>query len=181
MDSQFTSLKEELQDMRNKYDDLRHYHAFKNRMIDDTPICERHEANYIQYEGCQNQVSHSCQSDYDSNDSGKSLIELNNDVKNDLKDFKRSICSMRTVHSKLYERDDQSKTDLEKTITKFLDGQKVANMYVKNNVKDMIFKMKQNEKNFQTIYKNMKRKIEELEKTQNIPLEQTDRTDPPPP
>ncbi|GJW09460.1 reverse transcriptase domain-containing protein [Tanacetum coccineum] len=152
MDSQFTSLKEELQDMRNKYDDLRYYHAFKNCMIDDTPICERHEANYIQSDGCQNQVSHSCQSDYDSNDSGKSLTELNNDVKNDLEDFKRSICSMRTVHSKLYERDDQSKIDLEKTITKFLDGQKVANI-----------------------------KIDELEKTQNIPLEQTDRTDPPPP
>ncbi|GJW19068.1 hypothetical protein Tco_0026504 [Tanacetum coccineum] len=39
----------------------------------------------------------------------------------------------------------------------------------------------QNEKNFQTIYKIMERKIDELEKTQNIPLEQTDRTDPPPP
>ncbi|GKA47784.1 hypothetical protein Tco_0740742 [Tanacetum coccineum] len=128
MDSQFTSLKEELQDMRKKYDDLGYYHAFKNRMIDDTPMCERHEANYIQSEGCQNQDSHSCQSHYDSNDFEKSLTELNNDVKNDLEDFKRCIRSMRTVHSKLYEIDDQSKTDLEKTITKFLDVQKVANM-----------------------------------------------------
>ncbi|GJX81336.1 hypothetical protein Tco_0330817 [Tanacetum coccineum] len=88
---------------------------------------------------------------------------------------------MRTVHSKLYERDDQSKTDLEKTITKFLDGQRVANMYVKNNVKDMILKMKQNEKNFQTMFKNMERKMDEWEKSQNVSSEQTDRTGPPPP
>ncbi|GKE38473.1 hypothetical protein Tco_1461878 [Tanacetum coccineum] len=153
-------------------------------MNDDTPMCERHKANYTQSESYQNRDSHnlySHQSLHDSNDSEKSLTELNNDVKNNLEDFKRCIRSMRTVHSKLYERVDQSKTDLEKTITKFLDGQKVANMYVKNNVKDVIFKMKKNEKNFQTIYKIMERKIDELEKTQNIPLEQTDRTDPPPP
>ncbi|GJZ79846.1 hypothetical protein Tco_0644683 [Tanacetum coccineum] len=112
-------------------------------MNDDKPMCERHEANYIQSEGC--------------------------------------IRSMRTVHSKLYERDDQSKIDLEKTITKFLDGQRVENMYVKNNVKDMILKMKQNEKNFQIIFKNMERKMDEWEKSQNVSSKQTDRTDPPPP
>ncbi|GJV77573.1 hypothetical protein Tco_1509157 [Tanacetum coccineum] len=51
-------------------------------MNDDMPMCERHEANYIQSE------------------------ELNNDVKNDLEDFKRRIRSMRTVHWKLFSRDD---------------------------------------------------------------------------
>ncbi|GJY37767.1 reverse transcriptase domain-containing protein [Tanacetum coccineum] len=184
IDFQFISLKEELQDMRNKYNELRDGNASKKRMTDDTPMCERHEANYIQSEGYQNRDSHdpySHQSLHDSNDSEKSLTELNNDVKNDLEDFKRCIRSMRTVHSKLYERDDQSKTDLEKTITKFLDGQRVANMYVKKNVNDMILKMKQNEKNFQTIFKNMERKIDEWEKSQNISLEKTDMTDPPPP
>ncbi|GKB82613.1 hypothetical protein Tco_0949508 [Tanacetum coccineum] len=153
-------------------------------MTDDTPMCERHEANYIQSKGYQNRDSHdpySHQSLHDSNDSEKSLTELNNDVKNDVEDFKRCIRSMRTVHSKLYERDDQSKTDLKKTITKFLDGQRVANMYVKKNVNDMILKMKQNEKNFQNIFKNLKRKMDEWEKSQNVSLEKTDMTDPPPP
>nr|GEW38260.1 hypothetical protein [Tanacetum cinerariifolium] len=107
---------------------------------------------------------------------------------------------MRTVHDKLYDRDDgkaigvlpnkkiktvnqepQPKTDLEKSITKFLDGQRVTNMFFKNNVNDMILKMKQNEKNFQTIFKNMERKIDEWSKSQNVSSEQTDRTFPPPP
>ncbi|GKA41015.1 reverse transcriptase domain-containing protein [Tanacetum coccineum] len=46
IDSQFQSLKEELQDMRNKYQDLRDNHASKNHMNDDTPMCERHESQY---------------------------------------------------------------------------------------------------------------------------------------
>ncbi|GJZ58276.1 hypothetical protein Tco_0613770 [Tanacetum coccineum] len=172
-------------------------------MNDDTPMCERHEANYIQSKGYHNRNSHdlfSRQSYYDPNDSEKSLTELNNDVKNDLEDFKRRIRSMRTVHWKLFSRDDgkttgvlpkkesktvnqepQSKTDFEKSITKFLDGQRVTNMFFKNNVNDLIIKMKQNEKNCQTKIKNMERKMYEWEKSQNISLEQTDRTDPPPP
>ncbi|GKD24043.1 hypothetical protein Tco_1225746 [Tanacetum coccineum] len=117
IDFQFISLKEELQDMRNKYTELRGGNASKKRMTDDTPMCERHKENYIQSEGNQNRNSHdlfSRQSHHDPNDSEKSLTDLNNDVKNDLKDFKRCVCSMRTVHYKLYERDGQSKTDLEK-------------------------------------------------------------------
>ncbi|GJW30416.1 probable xyloglucan endotransglucosylase/hydrolase protein 28 [Tanacetum coccineum] len=125
---------------------------------------------------------------------------VNNDVKNDLEDFKRRIRSMRTVHWKLFARDDgkttgvlpnkesktvnqepQSKTDFEKSITKFLDGQRVTNMFFKNNVNDMILKMKQNEKNFQTKIKNMEIKIDEWSKSQNISLEQTDWTEPQPP
>ncbi|GJZ33123.1 reverse transcriptase domain-containing protein [Tanacetum coccineum] len=126
--------------------------------------------------------------------------ELNNDVRNDLEDFKRRIRSMRTVHWKLYNSNDhkttdvlpnkkskpidqepQSKTDFEKLMTKFLDGQRVTNIFFKNNVNDMILKMKQNEKNSQTIFKNMERKIDEWEKSLNLSLEQTNRTDPPPP
>ncbi|GJY30676.1 ARID DNA-binding domain, high mobility group box domain protein, partial [Tanacetum coccineum] len=172
-------------------------------MNDDTLMCERHEVNYIQSEGYQNRNSHysySHQSHHDHNDYEKSLTGLNNDVRNDLEDFKRFMCSMRTVHYKLYERDDgkttgdlpkkksktvnqepQSKTDFEKLITKFLDGQRVTNMFVKNNINDMILKMKQNKKNFQTKVKNMERKLDEWEKSQDVSSEQTDRTDPPPP
>ncbi|GKA21319.1 hypothetical protein Tco_0701308 [Tanacetum coccineum] len=152
MDSQFQSLKEEMHEMRKNYNNRRGDNASKN---DDTPMCERHEANYIQFEGYQNQNSHdsySHQSHHDPNDSEKSLTELNNDVKNDLEDFKSCIRSMRTVHDKLFDRDDQSKTDLEKSITKFLDGQRVSNI-----------------------------KIDEWEKSQNVSSEQIDRTDPPPP
>ncbi|GKE13676.1 hypothetical protein Tco_1421253 [Tanacetum coccineum] len=134
-------------------------------MNDDTPMSECHEANYIQFEGNKyrnSHDSHSHQSHHDRNESEKSLTELNNDVGNDLEDFKRRVRSMRTVHDKLYDRNDrkttgvlpnkeskkvnqesQSKTDLEKSITKFLD--------------------------------------DEWEKSQNISLEQIDRTDPPPP
>ncbi|GJY11213.1 putative ribonuclease H-like domain-containing protein [Tanacetum coccineum] len=127
-------------------------------------------------------------------------IQLNNDVRNDLEDFKRRIRSMRTVHWKLYDSDDrkttgvlpnkkskpinqepQSKTDFEKLMTKFLDGQRVTNMFFKNNVNDMILKMKQNEKNFQTKIKNMERKIDEWEKSQNVFSKQTHRTNPHPP
>ncbi|GKA54419.1 hypothetical protein Tco_0753368 [Tanacetum coccineum] len=98
MDSKIISLNEELQDMREKYNELREGNAFKNN---DTPMSERHEANYIQSEGYQNQNSQdsfSHQSFHDPNDSEKSLTELNNDVRNDLEDFKRRIRSMRTVH-----------------------------------------------------------------------------------
>ncbi|GJY70125.1 hypothetical protein Tco_0473107 [Tanacetum coccineum] len=198
VDSQIISLNKELQDMREKYNELRKGNASKN---DDTSMCERHEVNYIQSEEYQNQNSHdsySHQSYHD--DSEKSLTELNNDVKNDLEDFKRYIRSMRTVHDKLFNRDDgkttgvlpnkkskpinqepQSKTDFEKLMTKFLDDQRVTNMFFKNNINDMILKMKQNEKNFQTIFKNVERKIDEWEKSQNISSEQTNWTEPQPP
>ncbi|GJS64828.1 hypothetical protein Tco_0679392 [Tanacetum coccineum] len=150
MDSQIISLNKELQDIRNKYNEHREGNASKNHLNDDTPMCECHEANYIQSEGYHNRNSHdlfSRQSHYDPNDSEKSLTKLNNDVKNDLEDFKRRIRSMRTVYWRLYDRDDrkttsvlpnkesktinqepQSKTDFEKSITKFLDGQRVTNM-----------------------------------------------------
>ncbi|GJX54789.1 hypothetical protein Tco_0283158 [Tanacetum coccineum] len=111
MDSQIISLNEELQDMHEKYNELRNGNASKNNMNDDTSMCERHEANYIQSEGHQNQISHDSYSHQkydDRNDSEKSLTELNNDVKNDLEDFKRCIRSMRTVHWKLFARDDGS-------------------------------------------------------------------------
>ncbi|GKC50210.1 reverse transcriptase domain-containing protein [Tanacetum coccineum] len=58
MDSQVISLNEELEDMREKYNELRNGNASKNNMNDDTPMCERHEANYIQSEDYQNQNSH---------------------------------------------------------------------------------------------------------------------------
>nr|GEU48903.1 copia protein [Tanacetum cinerariifolium] len=54
-------------------------------------------------------------------------------------------------------------------------------MFFMNNVNDMILKIKQNEKNFQTIFKNIERKIDEWSKSQNISLEQNDRTEPPHP
>ncbi|GJS49517.1 ribonuclease H-like domain-containing protein [Tanacetum coccineum] len=99
-----------MQDMRNKYNNLEDHHASKNHLNDDTPMCERHEANYIQSGGYHNRNSHdlfSRKSHHDPNDFEKSLRELNNDVKNDLEDFKRRICSMRTVHWKLFARDDE--------------------------------------------------------------------------
>ncbi|GJT82408.1 reverse transcriptase domain-containing protein [Tanacetum coccineum] len=79
MDSQFISLKEELQDMRNKYYDLRDNHASKNHMNDDTPMCEFHEANYIQTGGYQNRDSHdsySHQSHYEESHSENRWREL---------------------------------------------------------------------------------------------------------
>ncbi|GKA79776.1 hypothetical protein Tco_0786372 [Tanacetum coccineum] len=102
-------------------------------MNDDTPMCERHEVHYIQLKGYQNQDSHhsySHQSHHDPNDSEKSLTDLNNDVKHDLEHFKSCTRSMRTVHDTLFDKDDQSKTDLEKSITKFLDGERVTNMFM---------------------------------------------------
>ncbi|GJS44059.1 hypothetical protein Tco_0569102 [Tanacetum coccineum] len=202
MDSQVIILNEELEDMCKKYNELRNGNASKNNMNDDTQMCERHKANYIQSEDYQNQNSHdssSRQTLHDPNDSEKSLTELNNDVRKDLEDFKKYVRSMRTVHDKLYDRDDgkttsvlpkkksktvnqepQPKTDLEKSMTKFLDEQRVTNMFFKNNVNGMILKMKQNEKDFQTKIKNMERKIDEWSKYQNVSSEQTDRTDPPP-
>ncbi|GKA95182.1 hypothetical protein Tco_0817220 [Tanacetum coccineum] len=151
-------------------------------MNDDTPMCRSHEVNYIQSGGYQNRNSHdsySHQTYYkqskSNTDSEKSLIELNYDVKHDLEHFKSCIRSMRNVHDKLFDRDDQSKIDLEKLINKFLDGQRVTNMFVKNNINDMIIKMMQNEKTCQTIYKDMERKIDEWSKSQNVSF------DPPPP
>nr|GEW05375.1 hypothetical protein [Tanacetum cinerariifolium] len=170
IDSYIISLKEDMYEMRNKYQDLRDNHASKNHMNDETLVCECHEVNYIQSEGHQSQISHdsySRQSHHDPNDTEKSLTKLNNDVRNDLEDFKRCVHNMTTIHDKLYDRDDgkttgvlpnkesktvkqepQSKTNFKKTITKFMDGQRVTNMFFKNNVNDMILMMKQNEKNF---------------------------------
>ncbi|GJZ31884.1 reverse transcriptase domain-containing protein [Tanacetum coccineum] len=105
MDSQIISLNEELEDIRNKYNELRNGNASKNHMNDDTPMCEHLEANYIQSEGYQNRNSHdshSHQSHHDLNDPEKWLTKLNNDVKNDIGDFKRRIGSMRTPHWKLF-------------------------------------------------------------------------------
>ncbi|GJS92564.1 reverse transcriptase domain-containing protein [Tanacetum coccineum] len=153
MDSQIINLNKELQDTRNKYNELKEGNASKNHLNDDTPMCECHEANYIQSEGNKNRNSHnsfSHQSHHDRNDYEKSLTELNNDVRNDLEDFKRCLRSIRTVNWKLYDNDDrkttgvlpnkksktvnhepQAKIYLEKSITKFSDGQRVSNMFVK--------------------------------------------------
>ncbi|GJV31052.1 hypothetical protein Tco_1391452 [Tanacetum coccineum] len=122
MDSQFQSLKEEMHEMRKNYNNSGGDHASNN---DDTPMCERHEANYIRSEDYQNQDSHhsySRRSYYDPNDPEKSLTELNNDVKNDLEDFKRYIRSMRTIHWKLFARDD-GKTTSVFYLTKSLNSQ----------------------------------------------------------
>ncbi|GJW07275.1 reverse transcriptase domain-containing protein [Tanacetum coccineum] len=113
MDSQIISLNEEFQDMREKYNEPRNGNASKNHLNDDMPMCERHEANYIQSEDYQNRNSYdsfSHQSLHGPNDSEKSLTELNNDVKNNLEDFKICVRSMRTVHDKLYDKDDGKTT-----------------------------------------------------------------------
>ncbi|GJT76250.1 hypothetical protein Tco_1042975 [Tanacetum coccineum] len=73
MDSQFQSLKEEMHEMRKNYNNHGGDNASKN---DDTLMCERHEANYIQSKGYQNPNSHasySHQSHHDPNDFEKSL------------------------------------------------------------------------------------------------------------
>ncbi|GJX69329.1 hypothetical protein Tco_0305056 [Tanacetum coccineum] len=134
-----------MHEMRKNYNNRRGDHASKN---DDTPMCEHHEVNYIQSEGYHSRIPHysySHQSHHDLNDSKKSLTELNNDVRNDLEDFKRCIHSMRTDYDKLYDRDDrkttivlpnkkskivkpQPKTNLEKSINKFSDSHKVTSM-----------------------------------------------------
>ncbi|GJW89830.1 hypothetical protein Tco_0167383 [Tanacetum coccineum] len=119
-------LKEEMHEMHKKYNNCGGNHTSMN---DDTPMCEHHKANSNQSEGYQNQDSHdsySHHSHHDPNGTEKSLTELNNDVRNDLEDFKRCICSIRTAHDKNFDRDDQSKTDFKKSITKFLDGQRVS-------------------------------------------------------
>ncbi|GJZ88086.1 reverse transcriptase domain-containing protein [Tanacetum coccineum] len=112
MNSQFQSLKEEMHEMRKNNNISGDNHDSKN---DDTLICECHEVNYIQSGGYQDRIprySFSRQSYHDPNDPEKSLTELNNDVRNDLEDFKRRIRSMRTVYWKLFDRDDGKTTDV---------------------------------------------------------------------
>nr|GEU75983.1 hypothetical protein [Tanacetum cinerariifolium] len=134
MDSHIISLKEDMHEMRNKYQDFRDNHSSKNHMNNDTPMCERHVANYTRSEDYQNQNSHDSyfhQSHYDRNDFEKSLTELKNDVRNDLEDFKRCVRNMRTVHWKLFAKedgiiyqDDMNKNRLMSTdeLHKFSDG-----------------------------------------------------------
>jgi hypothetical protein len=97
----------ELQEMRNNY---RCDHASKNCLNVDTPMCERHEANYIQLGNYQSQIprdQYFHQSPYEppqsNNDYEKSLAELNNDVKRDFEDFRRYWCSTRTSLALLYD------------------------------------------------------------------------------
>ncbi|GKD31659.1 reverse transcriptase domain-containing protein [Tanacetum coccineum] len=73
MDSQLQSLKDDMHEIRNKYQELRDNHDPKNHLNDDTPMCERHEANYIQYEDYQNQDSNNLFSRQSHYDSEKSL------------------------------------------------------------------------------------------------------------
>nr|GEV04318.1 putative ribonuclease H-like domain-containing protein [Tanacetum cinerariifolium] len=86
VDSQFQSLNEEIQEMCKNYNNCKGY---LNQNYHD---------------------SYPHQSYHDPNDSEKSLTELNNDVRNDLEDFKRCIHSMRTVHWKLFARDNGKTT-----------------------------------------------------------------------
>ncbi|GJR95063.1 zinc knuckle CX2CX4HX4C containing protein [Tanacetum coccineum] len=70
-------------------------------MNDDTPMCKRHEANYIELEGYQNQNSHDSYYDPKSNnDSEKLLTELNYDVKQDLEHFKSYLGANVNIMSK---------------------------------------------------------------------------------
>nr|GEU90013.1 hypothetical protein [Tanacetum cinerariifolium] len=123
-----------LQDIRNKYNELREGNAFKNHQNDDTPI-----------------------------------------------DDCKTTGVLPKKKSKLINQEPQSKTDFEKLMTKFLDGQRVTNMFFKTNVNDMIIKMKQNKNNFQTIFKNMERKIDDWSKSKNVSSKQTNWSEPPPP
>ncbi|GJZ35406.1 hypothetical protein Tco_0581223 [Tanacetum coccineum] len=162
-------------------------------MNNDTPMCECHEANYIQSRGHQNQTSNDSychQSHHEqpqsNNDSEKLLTELVNDVKYDLEDFKSYMRSKRTDHDNLFDKnfgkttgvlpnkksktvnqEPQSKTDLEKSITKFLDGQRLA---AHTEQVDSVFTDKTNPPPTQA-----HTEIEEWSKSQ------TNRTNPPPP
>ncbi|GJW18375.1 reverse transcriptase domain-containing protein [Tanacetum coccineum] len=171
MDSQIISLKEELQDMRKKYNELREENASKNHLNDDTPMCERHEANYIQSECNKDRNSHdlfSRKSHHDPNDSEKSLTELNIDVKNNIKDFKRRIRSMRTDYDKLYDRDDHKTTSvLPKKESKTVNQEPQSKLILKNQS--------------QNSWMDKELQIYEWSKSQNISLEQTDWTEPQPP
>lgn len=89
-------------------------------------------------------------------------------MRNDLEDFKRCMRSISTCYDKLYTPDDHKTTkvspnkrfesDFEKAMTNFLDSQIISNMFVKNTINDMILKIKQYEKNFQSIFKSIERK-----------------------
>nr|GEU83822.1 hypothetical protein [Tanacetum cinerariifolium] len=117
---------------------------------------ERHEVNYIKSEDYLNQNSYdsfSQQSLHDPNDSEKSLKELNNDVKNDLENFKRRIRSMRTVHWKLFSRDDGKTTGV------------LPNKESKT--------VKQEPQS--------KTELKNWSEFQKVPSKQTNRTEPPPP
>nr|GEW32019.1 reverse transcriptase domain-containing protein [Tanacetum cinerariifolium] len=175
-----------------------HLNMIQENKLDGYLRADPHD--HIRYLNRNSHNSFSHQSHHDRNDFKKSLIELNNDVKNNLEDFKSCVRSIRTIHDKLYDRDDgkttgvlpkkkskpinqehHSKTDFEKLMTKFLDDQRVSNMFFKNNVNNMILKIRKNKKNFQTKIKNMESKIDEWSKSKNISLDKTDRTDSPPP
>nr|GEV46225.1 hypothetical protein [Tanacetum cinerariifolium] len=98
---------------RVQYEEMIRLRDLGANMPTDVPYTEDQimamEANSIQSEAYLNQDSHYSyfhQSHYDRNDSETSLRELNNDVRNDLEDFKRCVRSMRTVHWKLFAKKD---------------------------------------------------------------------------
>nr|GEX18798.1 ribonuclease H-like domain-containing protein [Tanacetum cinerariifolium] len=98
MDSQFQSLNKKMHEMRKNYNNCGGDHASMN---DETPTYERHKENFIRSEGYLNRNSHDSyfhQSHHDLVDFEKPLTELNNNVRNDLEDFKRCVRSMRTIH-----------------------------------------------------------------------------------
>nr|GEY54300.1 hypothetical protein [Tanacetum cinerariifolium] len=88
-------------------------------------------------------------------------------------------------HQSLYDPNDSDKslTELNNDVRNDFEDFKSCIRSMRTDYDKFLSKtmMKQNEKNFQTIFKNMERKINEWEKHQNVSSEQTDRTDPPPP
>ena len=95
-------------------------------------------------------------------------------MKKDLEDFKR--CMRTGYRWSLLTRDEISKSDLEKSLTKLLDDQKTSIMSFKRDVNNTLIIMKQNDRNF---FKNMERKLDKWEKSLNLSSEQTDGTEPP--
>ncbi|GJT60665.1 hypothetical protein Tco_1004198 [Tanacetum coccineum] len=105
---------------------------------------ERHEAIYIQSEGLQNRNSHDSHSHpHDRMDFLETFFLPDDDGKS------IRVC-LPKKKSKPVNQEPQSKTDLEESIIKFLDGQRVTNI-----------------------------KIGEWEKSQNVSSKQTDMTNPP--
>ncbi|GJZ27216.1 hypothetical protein Tco_0571469 [Tanacetum coccineum] len=172
MDSQIISLNEELQDIRNKYNELREGDGSDSNN-DNSRFMEKLKAMDSQIISLNKELQ----------DMRKKYNELRkgNTSKNHLNDD-TPMCERHEVNSIQSEdyqnQNSHDSSSCQSLHDKIYDKDDVTSMFFKNNVNDMILKMKQNEKNFQTIFKNMERKIDKWEKSQNISLEQTDRTKP---
>ncbi|GJU27504.1 hypothetical protein Tco_1166125 [Tanacetum coccineum] len=152
IDSEFLILRKELKEMRDGHRDN---HASQIYMKDDTPICEPHEANYVQrYHG-----------GYHDHEPIISYSRPNHNL-NHHYPYPRN----QMPHPSRYF--EFTETSTEEMMREWMTSQTEENEHMKNQVVELENQINQGLRNHQAIIKNLERQFEFLLPTETLPLPQ---------